>query len=247
MKKSPPPPTRIRKEYEMHNEKAIIIANMRSASTMLVSALVRHSEIDGHDGEILLRGSPWRDDGDSDCGVMERFYASNDLAKVTYVQVTEPVLGFVVENDLRVIHLTRPNTVHWAFSATTNRKMEDPRYKHITVDDERPPAPRFEVNPQRMIRLAGRCHNNQRKFTDRLDDLNVPLMHTTYDAITGGEGCSAEAVPEKAARELCEFLGVQYEPLTTPRRKSGFPMRDVITNWKEVRAALTRHGMGYMI
>jgi hypothetical protein len=223
--------------------KAIIIANMRSASTMLVSAMVGHSRIDGYDGEILLYESPWRDYDDSARDVMERFYASNDLAKVTYVQVTEPVLGFVVDHDLPIIHLTRPSADRWAFSAITNRKTEDPRYKHITVDDERPQAPEFEVDPQEMVRLARRCLKNQRRFAGLFNNLGVPLMHTTYDAITGGEGRSAEMVPEKTARELCEFMGVPYEPLTTHRRKSGFPMEDVITNWGEVRTALAREGL----
>lgn len=216
--------------------KAIIIANMRSGSTFLVSCLGSHSQIEAYDGEPLLYGSPYRGWNDTDLDVLERYYQMADVAKLTYVQVTDEILTYAAEKGLRVIHLTRPDVIGWAFSAATNRNTEDRRYGHIKVSQERPEKPSFTVDVERFMRNARLADKNQRAYTERLGSLPNEVLHLTYDDITGG--VSAAGIPEPTGRQLCGFLGLPYEPLTSDRRKSGWPMEEVVTNWPELRQAI---------
>jgi len=96
-----------------HNRDVIIIANMRTASSFLVGSLARHEEIHADGWEILLPGSSYREAGDSDIDVMEKFYNSSEkvcCAKITYAQVNASVLNYVIDHNFKVIHLTRNNT-----------------------------------------------------------------------------------------------------------------------------------------
>lgn len=206
----------------------IIIANMRSGSTFLVSCLNSHSKIKAFDGEPL-----WERQGDP-VSILEDYYRDFDVAKITYIQVNDDILDFVSSRGMKIVHLTREDPVHWAFSAAINEYTNDIRYKHFHSGMERPEMPRFAVDVSKFMDDVDACARNQRRMRNRLEGLPNEVYHITYEEITGGHNVSG--IAEDVARPLCEFLDVSYEPLTSDRRKSAiWPMEEVITNWSELK------------
>jgi hypothetical protein len=223
---------------------AIVVANMRTASSFLIDSLGSHSDISAFDGEVLLPGSPWREKGDNNAEVLTRYYSQVSLsvlcAKVTYVQVGPHVLDFISANDLKVMHLTRDNVLRLAFSAAVNMHTEDPRYGHICEGDDRPEMPHFDVDPTWFMKRAQRNDRNQVRMRGLLDDMPNEVLHLTYRDVVGGEGRDAEGVLEETVREICDFLGVPYGPLISDRRKSNpWPMSEVVANWDDVKEAIS--------
>jgi hypothetical protein len=220
---------------------AIVVANMRSASSFLISCLSGHPEIramGGEETEVLL-SDVWRTNGDADVDVLRRYYdhptISLTCAKITYVQFSREIADFIISRRLKVIHLTRENVIRWALSAVVNEKTSDERYGHFFEGMERPKIPRFTVVPSYFLGLMISCDTWQRRMHRLFEEISNEVLSLTYEDVVGREGSNSEGIDPEKGRAITDFLGVPYKPLTSDRRKGNiWPISEVIANWNEV-------------
>lgn len=224
----------------------LIVANMRTGSTFLVSALGAHPNVYAFDGEICFPGSPWMSDGDAYEDALSSYYddspAHEDqikVAKITYAQLNPLTLDWIEHRKMPVIHLIRKNFFLWAYSAFQDQATKDPRYNHFFDGMEEPPPPRFSVLPRRWIAWMDHCWQIQRLNRFLLQRAGVDMIDISYEQITHNKH-EVASLYGPIAEQICEFIGIAFsEPLETRRRKSArWPIKEVIENWDEVYRVL---------
>jgi hypothetical protein len=225
---------------------AVIIAAIRSGGTFLSHCLSNHTQIHCDRGEPLHHLSVW-------ClGVTQHRQRllsvllnqtgyQVSMVKLTYMQAfQDPIWGWLVKRQPRVIWLRRENVLRQALSvylASETRQHGSLERPLHTFDEATPfsvtikPA-LFMKYCRGLVEQDTRANNHMLKF-ERV----LPL---TYADVVGGElEKSAQRLPGKTTAEIASFLGVDIQGLTCSlRRVNPFPLCEMISNWPEVEAAI---------
>jgi LPS sulfotransferase NodH len=237
--------------------RAIILTSQRSGSTLLVSSLQSHPELLCR-GELLIAGmgmpTPrmlensrhafkvvrffWTGAWHS-TRTMRRFYAVSGprthVFKAMYNHLAAPWTRdwLVRQNDIRVIHLQRRNLLKQYVSYLLMGRRRDKR--GWLPNTTEPVAPvRIRVSPDKAIRYFRRMQDTYPRFADLFREHDVlPLVYEDM--------VDAEQIATGTAEQLCDFLQVSRRPLKTPYVKiNPDGLRDIVTNYDELSAALRR-------
>lgn len=226
--------------------KAIILANVRTASTFLTNALNSHPSMLWHTGEPL----PRKLKGDPGCySVLDDFYKKQEShkvigCKVTYYHLLSDwgLLNYLSQCGVSVIHLTRANPLRWILSVKVSAKVKD-RPGHITGKSL--PVAHIKVDPVDFVNKARICTRRQSLAKQKILETDLRCMHVTYEELTGNREAVGWVL---VAEKLCDFLRVGTTVLTSDKRGvNRYPMRKIITNWEEVEPVLLDSEFDYLV
>ena len=208
-------------------------------------------------GEPLLRGMEWgkafpkaTDSAILRCITRASYYEIGGC-KVTYEQMSPDVWDFLRQKKPLVLHLWRENLIRVAVSQIITGMVVSqrlPNHKAHTI--KRLPQPQVTIPPENIIAAASRQGAAIDVMRRRLSDNVAPgrLLELTYADITGGEGIEATEVPPAVARTICDFLGVEPEPLYCHfKRVNHGKLSEILKNWDEVRAVVSQSRFAYCL
>ena len=218
----------------------LLVFTQRGGSTYLAHCLDSHPDIGCERGEPLCRQHIWARTFPKalpeqllDVALRRPGYRVT-VARVTHRAVWDVPIAYLQSLD-GIMHLHRENFVRIIVSAMINTQGW-----RMTHTYERLPLQKFYIDPDKLV---SECHRylgtvrRTRKWLGR--KMGVPFLKVGYEGIVGGEGTEASGIPEPTGRRLCEFLGVEYRPLTCDlKRTNPEPLHKLVKNWREVREAL---------
>jgi len=220
--------------------RVLLVFTQRGGSTYLAHCLDSHPDIGCERGEPLCRDHVWmqafpraRPEQLLDLALNRPGYKVT-VARVTHRAVRQVPITYLQSLD-GIIHLHRENIVRIIVSAMINAKGW-----RVTHTYEPLPLQQFYIDPRVLLSECHRYLGNVRRTRKWLGRKpGVPFLKIGYEGIVGGEGQESSEIPEPAGRKVCEFLGVEYRPLTCDlKRTNPEPLHKLIENWREVRAAL---------
>jgi len=232
--------------------RAIILTTQRSGSTFLVECLRSHPDVQCA-GEILngqpddpiaayrgpfkqavkmlriLRSGAWRP-----ANRMEEYFSGGSAKvrcfKAMYNQLQRPfALTYLQQQeDLRVIHLRRRNTLKVQVSTLLMPKRKKLQAMGPT------PTIWIKVDPERAIermrQAQARYDHFERAFARHA------RLQVHYEELFDGEHLNAET-----GRRICDFLGVAQHPMKSRLTKlNPESLRDMVTNYDELATAVSR-------
>ena len=229
---------------QVYARPALLITHTRSGGTMLNYALSTHQRIFWIRGEPLLRKMEWgksfpdsHDDRILDCITRASFYTVAGC-KVTYEQMSNRVIVWMRRrNNLRVLHLIRPNLLRVAVSQiltgmVVTQQLKDHRAHSFDVLD----TPKVTLNPSAILSRIISQEAAIAKKRELLKELGHEVLELTYDDLVGKEGNEVDRLPDLTAEKICTFLGVRYEHLAVDlRRVNRAPLSEMIENWADVK------------
>lgn len=137
--------------------------------------------------------------------------------------------------DLRVICMERENVLRQAMSA------------EVKLARRRGHRWPFQLDPQEYLDNIRSREILAGKLKERCDVMvaaGIAVYHTTYARIAG-EGPTSPGIPGVEGRRICEYLGVDYEPLVTDlKRNHPLALARLVQNWGEVETAVIDAGYG---
>jgi len=227
---------------------AILIAHVRSGSTFLAHCLSTHPQVFCPRSEPLEMRSAFRKAKLSPVQILQIVHGqwgySVAMCKVTYKQVTDPVLNYLTNRQAKVIHLTRGNLLRTAISAilhTRARRGDLPSRQEHSF--EVGPLTRITVDPENVLKQARKLERQIGRMRERLAGTGLPVLELTYAQIVGAEAMEASALPPETNRRICEFLGVQDSPMTSPlRRQNLYPLSLIVENYDVLERAVRVSG-----
>lgn len=225
--------------------RALLIANMRSASNFTTQALDSHPDLVWDTGEPLNPQSEWYADWMTDSQILNDVHDACNGCKVSYVQAWDnvPVYWYIERQKLRVMHLTRTNVIRWTLSVFVERVL---RHRPAFADKENLPMAQIAVEPGRFMDEAYRVHAQQRTMSKQLNLLTPNLLELDYSDIVGYEGNTVECIHEPTARSICRFLDIPYAPMCGQRRGvNRYPIADIVTNWDKLRKEIVNSTLAY--
>lgn len=223
----------------------LIVFTQRGGSTFLAHCLDSHTEIGCERGEPLLKVHPWLKAFPKASPekilamLLNRPGYPVTVARISYRHLRRVPRKFM-ENLDGIIHLHRHNVVRNLISSTINtRQLKSPHtYTHL-------PLTQIELDPDWLIANITKYTRAVKGVRKSLGRLGVPVLLLRYDEIVGGEGQEAFEIPRERGKDICKFLGVDYQPLYCwLKRTNPEPTREIISNWPEVKGALIRAGHG---
>jgi hypothetical protein len=106
----------------------------------------------------------------------------------------------------------------------------------------------IEMNPRQLIAGITKYVRAVKGTRKMLHGIGVPLLMLRYDEIVGGEGQEASKIPVNVVKQLCWFLGVDYQPMGCKlKRTNPEPLPEIISNWLEVKKALNKARLGHYL
>jgi hypothetical protein len=242
MKKS----TRNRYNFMNIASPAIIIAGVRTGGTYLAHCLSNHPRIFCDRGEALNGRNKWfrlckNQVRVLDCLIHQPFYHVS-MCKLTYAQaLNKAVWRYIVTKRPHVIHLVRQNVLRQVVSLCINNAQRD-RPAHTFVDL---PAAHVRLEPQQVLAIMHKITEQANGVRKRLEKLPhvIELEYTSLiGANTKWEDSRLTFLQETTCQSICEFLGVPVMALGAElRRLNPQPLPEIITNWREVKAAVELH------
>ena len=239
--------------------RAVVLTTQRTGSTFLVDCLASHPQIECA-GEILIglpdtprpqyRGAlrpvvklarfAWS--GAWLPGLrMERFYSRGTaevrVFKAMYNHLANPfTLRYLRQHrEIRILHLQRHNLLKVHVS-----KLLMPKRARVQAD--RPvEIVRIHVDPAEAVAALRRARSQHERF-DRLfeDHARLPI---TYEELFDRQYLRADT-----AAKVCDFLGVERYPMQSHLVKlNPESLRDIVTNYEELAAAVSRSEFADML
>ncbi len=218
----------------------LLVFTQRGGSTYLAHCLDSHPDIGCERGEPLKPQHIWMRTFPEavpeqllDVALCRPGYKVT-VARVNHRQVWGVSVDYLQSLD-GIIYLHRENFVRIIVSSIINAQG-----RRTTHTYERLPPQKFYIDPDKLISECRRYLGTVRRTRKWLGrKTGLPFLKVGYDGIVGGEGTEASEIPEPAGRLLCEFLGVEYQPLTCDlKRTNPEPLEKLVKNWKAVREAL---------
>jgi len=225
---------------------AILIAHTRSGGTFLAHCLSTHPDIFCPRGEPLLPAHSWRQSlprhvpSSAILGcILHAFHYEVGMCRITYIQTNTDVCDYLRSVEAMVILLERQNLLRCAVSQeimnmTTKGEIEYPLHSVQTVE-----PPGVTLRPLAVLercRWQAEWHTKMHKISS---DLKLRVLCLTYADVVGGEMVNAERLPLATTERITSFLGVKQYPMSSPLRAiSPRPLRDIVTNWDELKAII---------
>jgi hypothetical protein len=231
-----------------------ILAQTRSGSTMLCCALSNHPEIHCTRGEPLHRlnsfrwafggeKSPWGNEvWRQILGlVFNQWGYRACAAKVNWGPGTEVVWDWLarMRPAVKAIRLTRENRLRQAASDIIRRATrwtESPR-----VHTAKPlPSRSFRIEPGILLQLMKRLDADEAKGKDMLSQRGIATLAITYEEMVIEERLEITHLNGNVSARLCDWLAVENQrlPVRPARRVNREPLRELLSNWPEVEAAV---------
>ena len=225
---------------------AILIAHTRSGGTFLAHCLSTHPDIFCPRGEPLLPAHSWRQSLPSHVPssailgcILNAFHYEVGMCRITYVQTNPEVCDYLCSVEAKVILLERQNILRCAVSQTimnmtSREEIEYPLHSTQTV--ELPGVTLRALAVLERCRWQAEWHTKMHKMTR---GLKLRVLRLTYADIVGGEMVNADRLPLSVTERITSFLGVEQYPMLSPLRAvSPRPLRDIVTNWDELKAVI---------
>jgi len=201
-----------------------IVSHQRSGTHLLGSCLDSHPDVSYVD-EIFLHKRF------QDLSSVLRFVSKFDgheriCVDAKYNQISKPVEEFL--KRIRVIHLVRRDIKRMYFSDLLHRfynvrgTTEERLLLYQKIAMSRKELPEIPFNQKGFNRYLEQVENGRQKY-GYLGGLTL-----YYEDLTSNE--SITSLPEESTRKICEFLGIEYHPLTTSRIK--FSPIKIPEDWK---------------
>jgi len=168
------------------------------------------------------------------------------VAKFNYGRVKDSKLWEpFIENEFRVIHLTRRNYVRRAVSSFIYKR------DHVThvYGESREPQP-IAIAPSWMLDQCAKYEKKEREFRDRITRWGLRTLELEFeDLLWRGEGTESNRIPHGYARQICFFLDVEHKDLyqTDMARTTGSPIHEVVKNWDAVKEAVAASDYAYCL
>ena len=226
---------------------AIIIAAIRSGGTFLSHCLSNHPQVFCDRGEPLHHDSVWVNNLRPNrrhllAAVTNQTGYHVSMCKLTYAQAFHPhIWPWLEKRQPLVVWLRRENLIRQAVSVLINKQARRGGVKRAqhTFREARPVQ--VELAPEQVLAKARELRSHDGQARARLARMSK-MLAVTYAEVTGGEmATSAERLPEETAARLCAFLGVRPEVLGCDlQRVNPFPLRELLSNWPAVRAAVRK-------
>lgn len=218
---------------------AVIITGVRTGGTLLAHCLSNHPDIFCDRAESLHQGSIWHSQlkvGNIEllkCLLHMQGYRIS-MCKLVYSQVFWlDVWPWLIEQQPRVIWLTRDNTIRQAVSILINKVARSGAINHPqhSFDDVTPIQ--ISLQADNLLATARTALDLDNHARNELSKIRA-VLHLTYEHMQEEDGLT-----EQVGRTVCEFLGVRYVPMTCElKRINPSPLSEIIANWREVRPAI---------
>jgi len=220
---------------------AVIITLQRTGGSWLAGCLSNHPDIFCTRGEPLANRSLWAGAAPDDVArldliLRQQYYKIAMCKLINNHAFRPPVWKYLTAKTppVKVLFLKRENILNQALSHEINagRRLGTVagHPTHIFNRTELPPC---RLDPAGVL---ARCEDEAGRYflaESKLTKENLPVLHLTYEQITGGK--EASGILESECRRICDFLGVHYTPLSFSMRKVHWqPWREIISNWKAI-------------
>lgn len=222
---------------------AVLIATNRSGSTFLLHCLDSHPLIGCERSEPL---APEHALSALGVGLQERMLLMWSrpgyrvaMFKLSYRQLGWVGYDLIKEIQPKIIHLHRANPLRVIVSGIINTEAAAGRLDHPIHTWEPVEPVKITLPPKNAIKYSRRYLSRIAQMCQNLDDLGLPVLYLTYEDLVGVEGAEARQLPLPNARRICQFLEVDYHPLTAYTRKVNHaPLSKIVENWDQVAAAV---------
>lgn len=224
---------------------AVIIANVRTGGTFLSHCLSNHHDVFCAREEIMHSRGIWmqtlRNVDRLDllhCMLHQPHYRVS-MVKLTYSQAfKDPIWPYLVKLQPKVIWLRRENALRQAVSVILIKLGNKGAINHPSHATQKVAAARVTLEPRIVINHAHGLLKREARVAHRFDVM-ADVLPVTYAEIVGGEGRTASELPAEAGQRICAFLDIPYCRMPGGlRRVNPQPLREIIENWSEVRAAI---------
>lgn len=218
----------------------IVLFEARSGSTFLAEALNSHSKIRS-EKELLstLREQFERGkatpEKQQEC--ISKLYVAGDhdydvigfKTKIKDILDREKLAAVLRENHASVILLQRKNRIKLLVSLLNAMKLNDATGEW-NLYDESDRQGVMRLDPEQFNEWLIKVEESNRDLQDYAKSLNLPILEVYYEEIL----CDAEV----SFRRICEFLGVDYEPLEGGTKKhTSDDLREVLKNFDELASS----------
>jgi hypothetical protein len=232
---------------------AVIVANIRSGGTFLAHCLSNHPQIFCDRGESLHHFSVWHTYLRVQavdllhCLLHMQGYCIS-MCKLTYTQTFhDSVWEYLGKLQPRVIWLRRENVIRQAVSALLNKLARSGEIVRPQHTFESVPPARIAISPETIIEAAREMVQQDHVARAKMANFKTRL-EMTYAEMIGGEQAAPDELTEKAARRLCEFLGVRTISLSCElKRVNPAPLRETLTNWPDVESAVRASDLAHCL
>jgi hypothetical protein len=232
---------------------AVIVADIRSGGTFLAHCLSNHPQIFCDRGESLHRFSVWHTHLKVHsvdllhCLLHMQGYCIS-MCKLTYTQAFhDSVLNYLDKLQPRVIWLRRENVIRQAVSALLNKLARGGKIMRPQHTFESVPPARVVISSEEILQEARDLAERDLAARVKIGSFKT-WLEMTYAEMIGGEQEAPDGLTEKAARRLCEFLGVRAIPLSCElKRVNPAPLSETLTNWPDVERAVRTSELAYCL
>ena len=218
----------------------VVLFEHRSGSTYLVEALNSHSRIRA-EKELLAVLKHKVEKGKADIGdqltCIEKLYVPGDhdydvigfKTKTKDICDPEGLAQVLKENEARVILLRRRNRIKLLVSLRNAMRLNEAT-GDWNLYDESDRLATLHIEVGEFKEWLERNEKASRKLNDYARGLGLPVLELHYeDLLTDNQG---------AFGRVCEFLGVDHEPLEAGTKKNtSDDLREVIENFEELKTA----------
>ena len=226
----------------------LIVAGVRCGGTFLAHGLSNHSQVFCDRGETMHQHCIWRKKASMSHLELLRIlthqegYLASGFRMVYSQALSKYIWRHIVATKPKIIHLIRANVLRQAVSFCFHQKVRKGRAEYYPVHAFRqqpPPAP-VVISPATILHFCRQSMNANAAVTARLGKADLQVLDLEYAAMVGGEGLSRPCVTKGIAATICDFLGVRQTSLCSDlKRVHQHPLRAMLANWEEVRAAVT--------
>lgn len=186
----------------------IIACHQRSGSHFLQTCLGSHTNISCF-GEVVGAIASGRE-------FIEETPRSNVRGAIVMYNQWERVIDQVHFD--KIIHLVR-DPKKTAYSVVRNRRDKEVRREahraHYRVGDPLPPL--YDASSEEVMAWEGQIQSSRTWFEDI--HRGWPTLTVAYEALTSDR--STEILPREETRRILDFLGVEYQDLSTRLIKGG--------------------------
>lgn len=222
---------------------ALLIATNRSGSTFLLHCLDSHPLIGCERSEPLAPEAVWAALGVGRQELMLAMWSRPGyrvaMFKLSYRQLSWVGHDLIQDIQPKLLHLHRANPLRVIVSSIINTEVAAGRLDH-PIHTWSPVSPvTLTLFPDDFIARCRRYLGKVTQMCHDLDALGLPVLYLTYEDLVGVEGAEARQLPPPTAQRICQFLEVDYHPLTAyTRRVNRAPLAEIVENWGQVAAAV---------
>lgn len=223
---------------------AIIIASWRCGGTFLSHCLSNHPDIFCTRGEVLHYRNVWRKTAKPQnilrCIMNQPHYGAS-LAKITYNQAfKDEVWNYLLDQQPYVIWLYRDNLLRQAVSLIQVKLYHKNLIEKPVHSLQVRKYAKIEIDPCKILDQIEYLAKANRMAKVRIKKFKSAIA-LTYAEVVGGENKTANVLPSKTTKKVCEFLGVESRWMSCDlKRINPYPLRDMLKNWDKIEAVIKK-------